>query len=357
MKYFDELNQLVKDGKIKFTVLVSLPRSNSTAFELALQQAFEDDDIQLGSPWHSKKFDLDDNHEFDLGCQRIYDEVMKAINTPRKSPISILIKSHASHLETNEFARLLSLSNEFGFSYRDPYSQFQSMITRMGNDLVNPGGNGLRFSDALKELEKQGKLNDCLKVVVSHWQHLIAQYRMIKSLASKALFLQDGFTMRAFPEQSMQKACAVFHRKYTPQMISGWNNPTTKYTCMYTKNWGEARLTNAWNGPAVNSTEIKRVDPNERNPKDASIFPESCQEALKELMGYYRELATDALHQSYSPTEEELDGFKEVCSPYLEARVKPSSMLVYSSIHATKKGEDHLLNTLKHEHNTMKNSK
>lgn len=323
MNNFNELKRFVDEGKLKFTFLVSLKRSNSTAFDLCITRALEKQDVQIAHPWSkserwNKSTDL---VLFDSGLGIILKEVLNRLETTSKTPIRVFINAHPWTLTHNEFEHILKLSDQFCFNFRDPYSQLKSTLIRNYHFRIDAS-----FEPTLEEALKylpENKLIEYATSLRNEWESFMGQYNLVKKNASKKLILNDGFTLCAFPEECIKNVCETIGFVFDINMIDSWKDTQTKYTNYLADVSGGnvfGSRDGEWTGPATSSTGIKRVNLNDRYPGDASFFPELLHPFLEQNFEIYKELSGDIIHQSYLPTAVELNMYREVNKAYVAAR-------------------------------------
>ncbi len=143
---FSLLKRLVTSDKLRILLMLSTPRTRSTALQIACAQAVEID-VQISAPFSNQQYGpisfYHDNKSlvsgvdlrpFEVGCNKIYEQYLATSNKHNGSVTGILAYEALSRLLDTEISQLLQLTREVIIPIRDPYRQFVSFLVQYFHD-------------------------------------------------------------------------------------------------------------------------------------------------------------------------------------------------------------------------------
>lgn len=157
MQNYEILKRKVRSGSLILYFVFSLPRTNSTAFHIALTQASEVNG-QLHEPFlnfnlkpiHYDTLLGEQDRSFDFGCGIILQRLNEF--TSVQSPIKLIIHEQICNVTAEEFSLLLELSNNIIFLTRHPILQGFSYLTRFLNIYLNSSSSNGMKSEQISKL-------------------------------------------------------------------------------------------------------------------------------------------------------------------------------------------------------------
>lgn len=288
---YERLKEWVENGDIKLYYELSIPRSNSTAWQIAICEAPEIHG-QLNEPSFHKDFKSrpfnSPYNESDRTFEEYFSRIVERLEGNKEKgkkgllsdksqkPVGIVVNDLVHSINQVELKAILRITNKITITIRDPRIQAHSVLTRIINDTLDePGGgnisprmalylaNKTEFSEnELKNITGHGKdkvnptsimrflkapegtlLTSLLLVTAIRqvidcccenyldicWENLVQQINMINILATSDtnLVIIDGSDLTDNPANIMQQSAKALGLTYTPNMIHGWKKGTS----------------------------------------------------------------------------------------------------------------------------------
>ncbi len=83
---------------------------------------------------------------------------------------------------------------------------------------------------------------------------------------------------------------------YSSEMLNKWTKGIgDQFRCIITQGWGEMAKTNAWNGPARNSTGIVVQKGSIEAPVPVEKFPLEVHQLIKKCEQFYKEICKNTV--------------------------------------------------------------
>jgi hypothetical protein len=345
MSQFDHLKELVQTGKLRIIYELSLPRSNSTAWQIAIAQAPEVTG-QINEPsFHSdfkvRKHDeiSDPARSFEVYCEKIIARAKTLSESTSDDNVTLVVNDLVHSVSAEELKKILELTDDIVITVRDPRVQGLSCLTRIINDSLDSLGGGnislklalelankLEFTDEeLADLKGPGKnkfnpdrilellelpkdmaiSSEILQKAISHavtktshdyieicWNNMKAQLDIIRTAKSDVrLVIVDGAELLQHPQEVMKKSAEILGLTYTQDMVDHWVKSVGEdFYCSITQGWGDLAFTNHWNGPVRSSSGIEYKPNNVSTICDISEFPASMHESLTGALLVYNDI-------------------------------------------------------------------
>ncbi len=334
---------------------LSLPRSHSTAWQIALAQA--DNVDQLNEPsYHADWICRPCDAAAPLPGTRPSSEYFRKINErltelKKENPRPTLIVNDLSNaLSLYELNQMLKLTKNVCITMRDPIANAHSLLTRFINDTLSaPGEKNISPEEALKLanttaftkqqiielidskkinpehillsacLDKNAELtseilvkaisntvkivsNDCFNIC---WENLKKQLDLIRTFPDTKIIIINGDDLIKNPESIMEQSSKAFGLSYTSKMIDHWEKATgDNFHCCVTANMPQEYIkNNAWLGPVRNSSKIEKKDSGMPSGLTLESFPLAMHAAIREAQKIFNEMTNSAelLHIPESP--------------------------------------------------------
>lgn len=348
---YRRLCELVEKEQVNIIFELSLPRSNSTAWQIAISEAPEIHG-QINEPSfhpdvkgrrHNEPFKSDaGERSFDEYCKRILDRLEMLFSGTSTRPIGLVVNDISHSLRTDELTAILKLSNKIAVTIRNPMSQLASVLTRVVNDsLVGYDSANLSTQKVLSLVKQEmfldkeiaeligvGKekinpnwilsklslpketpftakiLKRAIDLAINHcisqhldicWDNLDQHFETIKNYRPHpSLIIIDGSDLVKDPETIMKKSSSGLKLTYTKNMIDHWQKANKdNFYCCITANLGkEQAMQNAWNGPVRNSTQLEQKPESIKDCPSLQDFPTIMHPKLKSAMKIYRKMCS-----------------------------------------------------------------
>lgn len=217
MDNFDELESLVAQGSVRVIHIDAVARSMSTVLGRALAEG-EGESLYVNEP-HNKF-----THDIDSAARVLLDAFEARGN--KEGPVTIVTKSIARNLSTEEFVLWTQMCDGVVFSVRDPMTQIWSLLTRITNDrFVHRGADELTSEQVAASAQwiVREEEWEAWQFESPGWPALERHYQASGNL--KHLSVVDGEELLADPEAVLMAVCEQLGLPYSPAMIHGWRQP------------------------------------------------------------------------------------------------------------------------------------
>lgn len=330
MSYFDEVSDLINQGKLELIVIIAPPRTGSTLLETVISKS-STVDVEVNEPFvnygHFGEKPSD-------GYSKIYDEAVKVLNSQDKATILVKEMSHWIYLD-EEYKRLFSLTDKVVFSIRNPLLSTESRIKKYAEPLsIKPrpevqqwlldyiasrSGIKNKFSfvaeksnSLTQDINIQKQLLDTYAKMMNFkdWQSMLAttfkeqNYKSFTdiltadkssftleqlgwgSLGDEAKFLSenkkdflivDSTDLRSKPVSIAKELSRQLDIDYHPNMIGGWSENDFSHFITQKAELDKADQS-VWYDTISKSKDIK---PPTEKPPLLSSFPEPIQEYIR----------------------------------------------------------------------------
>lgn len=354
LENYNQLKELIGTQKVKLYYELSLPRSNSTAWQIAFCEAPEIDG-QINEPsFHhdlkSRKFEeirKKGERTLEDYCSRILqrlelnqDEKTKKLTPKTNRPIGLVINDLVTDINRVELAAVLQLTDKITITIRDPRIQGFSALTRCINDaidspeggqispkmalylanktyfteeefkeLTGPGKDKINPSTAIKSLGyaeetmlRSEMLVKAIETAVKRcseeyieicWNNLKEEMNFIEKVAKPGttLIILDGSDLLKNPVSMMRQSAKALGVTYTSDMVNRWKKATlNNFYCCITKDWGDFAMKNAWNGPVRNSRRFESKPDSIAKAPAVEEFPISMRTGLISALSIYSQV-------------------------------------------------------------------
>lgn len=355
--HLHKLKQLIQEGQLKLYYELSLPRSHSTAWQIAICEAPEIH-AQINEPGHhadlkSRRFDeprTTSDRTSDDYFKRIWERVVAKENrllSTNARPVGLVVNDLVQTINRRELMAMLTLTDKIIITIRDPRLQACSALLRTINDaLDSPGGGNISLNLALQLAKKttftQDEMNHLVgngrdKINAKHilqalsqpedailtsdlliqaiqnaierckieyidicWENLQTQCQVINEFSQKDsdIVMIDGSDLLENPSALMQQTSNQLKLTYSPDMVNNWKKANKEnFHCSITENWGELAFTNHWNGPVRASTQFEAKKDSVSHKMAVEDFPETLQESIHKAVTIYESLAAKNVSQ------------------------------------------------------------
>lgn len=218
MNSYHTLLHLRQEQKFSMIYIDAIPRSMSTALEIALTEIC---DIQINEVFNRGTSDIE-----------ISAKVLLQMLERRdlgNSKLAVVSKNIASEIQINDFIDWVNICDLVIFTIRDPLLQTISLIERIGNDfLVQRGANDLSFEDLTRfgpEIDHIFANKYAFKR--NSWEHILEHLKLVKTRNDQYVIL-DGTLLSFFPSIHLAKISSMIGRKFSDSSISNWHKASQK---------------------------------------------------------------------------------------------------------------------------------
>ena len=289
---FEHLKALVATGQVKLLWELSLPRSNSTAWQIAICEAPEIkgqiNEPSFHSDLRSRSFHLPSkkgDRSLEEYCGRILERLEGSKEKGKlglfadedERPVNLVINDLVTDIRKVDLEAILPLTRKIAITIRDPRLQAYSALTRTLNDALDaPGGGNISPAMALylstkthftkkefADLLGPGKdkvnpatilrflkqpevmaltpelLLEAISLTVAHckkdyvdicWDNFKQQMQYIKKHArtGTAITVIDGSDLTEHPISIMQQSSKALGITYMPAMVYQWRKSSSK---------------------------------------------------------------------------------------------------------------------------------
>lgn len=190
---YNLLKRLVELKSLRIILMLSTPRTRSTALQIACSEAVEID-TQISAPFSNQEYgpisfyhdnkllaEGKDIRPFEVGCQKIFEQYIAVSARHNKSVTGVLTYEALSRLLDDEIRKLLELTHEVIIPIRDPYLQFASFLVQYFHDYFTGTSKYLKASQALQLISalKQKSAKECDLL----WDEYITKEAVAKTLS------------------------------------------------------------------------------------------------------------------------------------------------------------------------------
>ena len=214
-KHFDELKGLIEQKKLRLLHVMALPRTNGTAFSIALTQAPEVQG-QLNEPyfqtdlrgrrWDHVEIRPGVDRTFEEGCANVLAKYHKN-SAASQGMITICIHEISRDLTADEYTKILPLISYELFLIRDPLKHALSLLTRyanmalgnlMGSEIKTAGVLSLLSADDALRAKTLPMFSGQFELSWSNMEHFITMIQ--ESSDAPAWDVVDGGLLTGAPE-------------------------------------------------------------------------------------------------------------------------------------------------------------
>jgi len=322
---YDTLTGLVHRKSLEIIHIVAPPRTYGNALHLALTQspcvAGQINEPHFSSHYQGRTWGEEGAREgtrsFDDGCSDILTTVESAQRKQIEKPVRVVIHNISADLNREEFEKMCLISKRTVFMTRPLQAIAQSLMMRYANDqFTGPASDKLNpqaVDTLMSSLEStkqylstnldlqhlQNTSDKDLQILKETVQQLVIDKleRSWSNLFQGIRFCKDQkFPYTIFPSEqifteavnhleTLSTECGI---RYSDDMIHNWHKCVGKdFNCSITRNWGDLAHTNAWNGPARNSTGIRFQNNGTKQTVSLSLLPEKIQSSITQLQKDY----------------------------------------------------------------------
>lgn len=329
---YAKLLALKNEGKFRAYYILSPPRTNSTAFQLALAQAPEIQG-QLNEPLFLPDVIPmpigEGRGDFDSRCDVIVAKLDKIASGQHSLPIDLVINDMTGHIMRDEMHRLIDLTDKWVVTIRHPQIQALSFLTRIIDSRLalspsesNPGLRRLSakdvvnlatkdtFSPELRDRLDRAKVRHWARVQQSNealndaeiaaavrtvsaiaaqqfridWSNLRVQVGILEQRLGNQFMIVDGSDLLRNPYVIMEAVSRRMGLTYEQNMVDHW----TKFLGRdFDSPVTNGNPNNGWNTPAANSTKLEyKPDSIDQIPSLAS-FPAVLRAEIEAALPTY----------------------------------------------------------------------
>lgn len=340
---YNLLKKLVESNQLQLFLMLSTPRTRSTALQIACAQTKEID-MQISAPFSNQaygpiSFYHDNNtlvpgkdlRQFETGCEKIYDTYAKVDKRNKRSATGLLVYEALSRLLDAEMHQLLQLTRHVIIPIRDPYLQFASFLVQYFHDYFTGDSNKYLKSsqvfNLLKTLKEKSArecdllwdeyirkeavakilnktpetvkgediltvLNKMIAFIISEldiiWLNLEHCLRVLfksQSYKSHTIVIVDGENLVQQPQEVLRNICEQLQLSFGERMASQWKKSSgNKFRSGHPTN---DRLL-GWSAPAKESTGIHKDNDSIDIAPRLEDFPKEMHGLLKKAWVIYQ---------------------------------------------------------------------
>jgi hypothetical protein len=258
----------IRNGDLRFSLILTVPRTVSTALTRALAQS-PDIDAFFIQPFSRLKQNR---------LERLNREVDKLLLGHRRNkPAHIIIKEMCDDISERQFSLLAKNMDKAIILCRDPQLQVFSHIKILADSPCNQVTH--------KNLPHQ-KLS---QYMLSHyfrpdWKTLEARTDFLRERSNIDYKIIEGDMVRAMPEWSLRKISSFLGIRYSEKMVGGWKPPKPEEK-RHINDFG-----NAYTGRALRTEKFHKPD---TPTPSISSYPENMRHMIASGMASYAKLMAD----------------------------------------------------------------
>ena len=219
----------VREGIVRFILLVAPPRSVSTGIAVALSQS-PDVDFYIHEPFSNDYSNIPSASSGAKLIGNILKEYKCNFNITPDNPVTILIKEISTNLRPLHFHYLSQYSVAVIIMVRSPLLQLSS-IAKICKWVWEGSPRGYKFnirSLDKKDLDKYKKNGDLEVYFLDSWRYIGSQVRYLNDewpgnvYASFNWFVIDSEVVRSNPVDALKQISRRLGIRFSNKMISGW---------------------------------------------------------------------------------------------------------------------------------------
>lgn len=194
LNYYQRLQDLVNTNQVTIYYEISIPRSHSTVWQIAITEAPEiDGQINEPSfyfddkPRHHNETESSKSRTFEEYCRRIVESLegnqekgkIGLLEKTSRRPVGLVVNDLTHSISSQELDQILHLTDKIAITIRDPRMQCYSILTRTINDALHRLGGGnippkTAFSLANKTEFSEKEMADLISLGTIESQRIIS---------------------------------------------------------------------------------------------------------------------------------------------------------------------------------------
>lgn len=281
----------VRDGRIKLSLILSLPRTVSTALTRSLAVSASVDGYMM-QPFDDSEMETNSARNNMRTIQKYAEQVRAEQGTPEGEPVHLLLKDMAYSFSTRRMRNLARHCDNVVVLLRDPHFQAFSHLKA----LSKLDGKAPVTKTNLHKFKMEG--SDAEAFFTDQWEHMEDLVQVLEDEHLKSggfnLTIVDGDIIRAFPYRTLEQLSERMGIEYTDAMVDGWSPSGQQEKDM------KEHFSNAYMG---RSTSTRSMKPPDYKPPPLMEFPIKVRPHVENALASYTEILAGA--QTLRPTAEE----------------------------------------------------
>ncbi|MBU0974264.1 hypothetical protein KKD03_01020 [Patescibacteria group bacterium] len=208
----NELKELIDDGRLDITQIISPTRTISTGLSIALA---ENGDGQIQEPFHHLR-----RQSFEEGLDIILRRAKELLSRKRdKENVHLIIKDIAKYLSDDEWEELLGLVTNIVFTVREPTQTLFSILRRRINDQVKFGSDSLSEAEVLERISliSEEKWRD------ESWNRISGFLSKAQERGKEKIVIISGLSLRYSPHAVLERLSKMFEwYPFNENMVDNW---------------------------------------------------------------------------------------------------------------------------------------
>lgn len=268
----------VRDGRIKLSLILSLPRTVSTALTRSLAVSSSIDGYMM-QPFDGSEGETHQAQSNMRAIQKYAEEVRAEQGVADGEPVHLLLKDMAYSFSTRRMRNLARHCENVVVLLRDPHFQAFSHLKALNKlDSKSPVTKSTLHKVRMKETDAEGFFTD-------QWEHMERLVRALNDVreqgAGLTLTIVDGDIVRAFPYRTLDALSACISVKYKDAMVDGWSPGGKQEKDM------REHFSTAYMG---RSTSTRSMKPPDYKPPPLMDFPTKVQPHVENALASYTRL-------------------------------------------------------------------